>query len=168
MANATPPSTGTPLPPPTGAPGTRVIDLRQTGASQMPIQLTYTDAQIDEIDRKYSIPKLVKEKFPDLIPLILQTESMNDEEREYWFQILPIMTEEQILKFRGILVNEKEQLIRLDMEYESELKKLNEKHLVEWEEFERREKRKKIEEAEAKTEEEERRKEEELLKKLSE
>lgn len=152
----------------TGSAGsTRVIDLRQTGASQLPIQLTYSDAQIEEIDKKYSIPKLVKEKYPDLVPLILQTESMKEEERVYWFQILPIMSEDQIVKFRGILVNEKEQLTKLDLEYEQELKKLNEKHLVEWTGFERKEKREKLVAAEDAAEKEDSEKQDDLLKKLS-
>jgi hypothetical protein len=92
---------------------------------------------------------------------------MNDEEREYWFQILPIMTEEQIKKFRDILVNEKDQLSRLDKEYEEELQKLNEKHIIEWKEFEAREKRKSLTTAEQTSKAQEKSEEEELLKRLS-
>ena len=96
---------------------------------------------------KYAIPSLVTEKFPDLIQLIKETESMNDEERDYWFQILPIMTEEQIKKFRDILVNEK--------------------HMIEWKEFETKEKRKAITTAESASKEKEKAEEEDLLKRLS-
>lgn len=78
---------------------------------------------LQEAEVKYIIPKLVREKFPDIVKLIYETESMNDEEREYWMQIMPIMTEDQILKFREILVNEKDQLAKLDKEYESEMQK---------------------------------------------
>lgn len=116
---------------------------------------------------KYAVPSLVKDKFPDLVQLIKDTESMNDDERDYWFQILPIMTEEQIKKFRDILVNEKDQLSRLDKEYEQELTKLNEKHLIEWKEFESKEKRKALQSAEQASQEEETKAEEELLKRLS-
>ncbi len=56
---------------------------------------------------KFYIPAVVQEKYPNLVPLILETESMDDEEREYWFQILPIMTPEQVEKFREILISEK-------------------------------------------------------------
>ncbi len=117
---------------------------------------------------KFTVPKLVREKFPDLIDLIKSTESMNEEERDYWFQILPIMTEEQIAKFRDILVSEKEQLDRLDKEYEEELSRLNEKHMIEWKEFETKEKRAEIAGKEKKAEVEEKATEEELLKKLQE
>lgn len=78
---------------------------------------------LQEAEVKYIIPKLVREKFPDIVKLIYETESMNDEEREYWMQIMPIMSEDQIVKFREILVNEKEQLAKLDKEYEAEMQK---------------------------------------------
>lgn len=117
---------------------------------------------------KYSVPKLVQEKFPDLIDLIKNTESMDDDERDYWMQILPIMTEEQIMKFREILVTEKQQLERLDKEYEQELSKLNEKHMIEWKEFETKEQKAELEKKEKKAEKEEKESEEELLKRLQE
>lgn len=117
---------------------------------------------------KYKVPKLVSEKFPDLVDLIKNTESMNADERDYWFQILPIMTEDQIAKFRDILLTEKNQLDKLDKEYEEELAKLNEKHMIEWKEFETKEKREELAGKEKNAEVEEKAKEEELLKRLQE
>lgn len=116
---------------------------------------------------KYSVPDMVKEKFPDLLELIKTTESMNDEERDYWFQILPIMTEDQIARFREILINEQQQLAKLDKDYEQQITTLNEKHMLEWKEFESKEKREAIETAEAKEEQSEEQKERELLEKLA-
>ena len=116
---------------------------------------------------KFTVPELVKQKFPDLIQLIKDTESMNDEERDYWFQILPIMTEDQIKKFRDILLNEKTQLQKLDAEYETELTKLNEKHMIEWKEFESKEKKKALTQAEEAAKAQEQATEEDLLKRLS-
>ena len=80
---------------------------------------------IKDIESKYIVPRMIREKFPDLIKLIYETESMNQEEREYWLQIMPIMTEDQVVKFKEILVNEKEQLAKLDSDYEQEMAKLN-------------------------------------------
>lgn len=142
-----------------------VMDVKSP--KQGSIILGGDDDEIAATKSQYTVPVLVKEKFPDLIQLIKETESMNDEERNYWFQILPIMTEEQIKKFRDILVHEKEQLARLDSEYEKELQKLNDKHLVEWKEFEAREKRQTIAASENASEAEEKAKEEELLQRLS-
>lgn len=123
-------------------------------------------AAIDAAIKKFNIPLLVQEEYPKLIPLILETESMDDEEREYWFQMLPIMTSDQVKKFTDILITEKKQLAELDKEYEQEIAQLNEKHALEWESFEIQEEMEKIEKEEAKHEEEETITEEELLKKL--
>lgn len=115
----------------------------------------------------FLMPEHILEKFPDLPQLIETTESMNQEERDYWYQILPIMTDEQISKFREILVSEKKQLAQIDREYEEELTRLNEKHMIEWKEFESKEKREALAGKEKKAEHEEKAAEEELLQRLS-
>lgn len=83
---------------------------------------------IKEAEKYYIIPKLVREAFPDLVKLIFETESMDEDEREYWLQIMPIMTEDQIKKFRDILVNEKEQLAKLDKDYQQDVSQMNKKY----------------------------------------
>ncbi len=140
---------------------------RQQGGINLEDEALLMSQQTVAPPEKYNVPALVKEKFPDLIELIKTTESMNDEERDYWFQVLPIMTEDQIQKFRTILVNEKEQLARLDHEYEDHIEKLNEKHMIEWKEFESKQKRDAIATAEATTQKKEEQTEEALLQQLS-
>ena len=125
-------------------------------------------AKIAEVEAKYTIPESVKNKYPDLIELVLQTESMKQDERDYWFQILPVMSEEQLAKFYGILANEKKQLQKLDAEYTDQMKKLNDKHEREWTDFEVRKKREALQKVESASEKTEAQTEEELLKKLSE
>ena len=115
---------------------------------------------------KFVVPDLVKQKFPDLPDLLNKTESMNDEERDYWYQIMPIMTEDQLKKLLDILMNEKTQLKSLDKQYETALNKLNDKHMQEWKEFEAKEKRRAIKDAEAKTEAKEKQDEDALLARL--
>lgn len=157
-------------PPPAGP----TIDLRQAqtggaatgGAATGGTAPATSGAAAQSPFGKFDIPETVKQQYPDLIPLILETESMNDDERQYWFQILPIMTEEQVNKLREILVNEKQQLKQLDTEYEQEMKKINERHAVEWKAFEAKEKREKLQAAEGKAEQAEKSTEEELLQKL--
>lgn len=119
-----------------------------------------------EAEQKYIIPRLVREKFPDLIKLIYETESMNQEEREYWMQIMPIMTEEQIKKFRDILINEKEQLSKLDKEYEQEMSRINSKKVPEIDEAKLKQKLQEIKDKEKADEQTDKAKEEELLKQL--
>ncbi len=67
--------------------------------------------------RDFLIPDSVRAKFKDLIDLIMGSESMNDEERQYWFDILPVMTPDQVENLRSILTNEKTQLAAIDAKY---------------------------------------------------
>ncbi len=109
------------------------------------------------------IPQTVAEKYPDLVAMLKKTESMTKEERDYWFQILPIMTEDQVARLRKILEEEAAQLAKLDAEYQTELAKLNKKHLEEWDTFERTQEREALKAKEASTEKEEKEAEEKLL-----
>ena len=59
----------------------------------------------------------VQAKFGELIGFIKASESMNDEERQYWINILPIMTPEQIKNLEEILSNERQQLAAIDAKY---------------------------------------------------
>lgn len=119
-----------------------------------------------EAESTYIVPQLVREKFPDLVKLIYETESMNQEEREYWLQIMPIMTEDQIVKFREILVNERDQLQKLDQEYEQEVGKINQKHTRQIDEAQMKERMDKIKAEEKSSESEEATREQELLNQL--
>lgn len=74
--------------------------------------------------RNIRIPPDIQAKFPDFIELILGSESMNDEERQYWVNILPIMTPEQLKSLQDILNNERSQLQAIDAKYAADVKKL--------------------------------------------
>lgn len=67
--------------------------------------------------RDFAIPDSVRAQFSELIGLIMQSESMNDDERQYWFDILPVMTPEQVQNLRQILTNERDQLAAIDAKY---------------------------------------------------
>jgi hypothetical protein len=70
------------------------------------------------------IPDEIRQKFPDLIDLIIGSESMNDEERQYWINILPIMTPDQVQNLREILANERVQLKAIDDKYAKEIERI--------------------------------------------
>lgn len=151
-----------------GAGGTGTGANAGTMAAGAAIDKNKTPEQyIAEAENKYIVPALVREKFPDLIKLIYETESMNEEEREYWLQIMPIMSEDQISKFRDILVNEKEQLAKLDKEYQQEMNRINtSKPAAEIDEKAMQEKLQNIKAAEAESKQEEKGKEDVLLEQL--
>ncbi|MDP2395693.1 MAG: hypothetical protein Q8S84_07260 [bacterium] len=84
-----------------------------------------------------------------MVELILSTESMDDDERQYWFDILPSMTNEQVDRLFNILDTERKKLEKLEEKYQNEIKNLNEKHLIEWQEFQLKDSKKKIKDQEA-------------------
>ena len=92
----------------------------------------------------------IQTKFPELIKLILNTESMDDDERQYWFDIMPSMTDSQIDRLYNILETEKKKLEELEVKYQKEIKSLNEKHLIEWQEFQMKKAKDKVSKAQAK------------------
>lgn len=123
---------------------------------------------ITDAEALYIVPTLVRQKFPDLVKLIFETESMDIEEREYWLQIMPIMSEEQIVKFRDILVNERDQLAKLDKEYQSEMSRMGAQPVKPIDEKKMKEEIAKIQKEEKHSEVVENSEEQELLKKLEE
>lgn len=115
-----------------------------------------------------TVPDELKKKFPKLISLILVSESMNDEERQYWVNILPVMTPEQRENLEQILQNEKDQLAAIDQKYAREMDSLGQGKAVKEMAEKRKKKRRERRASEGKAEEEERRKEEEILHAIAE
>ncbi len=107
-------------------------------------------AELKHNDKTFQISDEMQAQFPDLIKLILETESMDDDERQYWFDIMPSMTDSQIDRLFNILDTEKKKLEELESKYQKEIKQLNEKHLIEWQEFQMKDSKKKIKDEEAK------------------
>lgn len=107
-------------------------------------------AKITQNWKQYNISEELQAKYPDLIKLILITESMNDNERQYWFDIMSSMTESQIDRLFDILETERKKLEELELKYQKEIKTLNEKHLIEWQEVQMKDSKKKIASAEKK------------------
>jgi len=52
-----------------------------------------------------------------LIDLIMRSESMNDDEKQYWFNLTVVMNTEQIEKLRDILVRERKKLAEIEAKY---------------------------------------------------
>ncbi|MCH8519015.1 hypothetical protein LAT59_04615 [Candidatus Gracilibacteria bacterium] len=93
--------------------------------------------------KNFQITDELQAKYPELLDLILATESMDDDERQYWFDIMPSMTDAQIDRLFDILETERRKLQELEVKYQKEIKALNEKHLIEWQEVQMKEAKKK-------------------------
>lgn len=117
-------------------------------------------------DPAVHIPDDIQAKFPELVQLILGSESMNNEERQYWVNILPIMTPEQVQNLREILENEKRQLEAIDKKYAAQMPAAQEeKHIAETE-AQRHARRTELHEKEEKHEQEEEQQAEDLLNRI--
>jgi len=106
-------------------------------------------AEIKIKDKSFFIRDDIELQYPELIKLILNTESMDDEERQYWFDIMPSMSDEQIDRLFNILETERKKLEELEIKYQEEIKTLNDKHLIEWQEFQMKDSKNKIRQQEA-------------------
>lgn len=106
-------------------------------------------AQVTKDGYTFTILEEVQSQYPELVKLVLGTESMDNNEKQYWFDILPSMTDEQVDRLFDILETERHKLEELELRYQEEIKNLNEKHLIEWQEFQTQENRKKVQQAEA-------------------
>ncbi len=106
-------------------------------------------AELKQNGKTFHIDDEILAKYDELVKMILATESMDDDERQYWFDIMPSMTEEQIDRLYNILDTERKKLQELELKYQEEIKQLNEKHLIEWQEFQMKNSKKKIKQAEA-------------------
>lgn len=104
-------------------------------------------AQVQKDEKTFQIQDELQAKYPELIKLIISTESMDDDERQYWFDIMPSMTDAQIDRLFDILETERKKLQELEVKYQKEIKTLNEKHLIEWQEMQVKEGKKKVEKA---------------------
>ena len=78
----------------------------------------------------YNISDEMHSKHPKLIKMILKTESMDEEERQYWFDIMPSMTDEQIQRLFNILEAEEKKLEELEVKYQKEKQFLEDHHLI--------------------------------------
>lgn len=63
-------------------------------------------------------------KYIELLGLIAHSESINCAEKQYWNDILPSMTQEQISRLYDILKTEQRQLAELDQKYSDEINSL--------------------------------------------
>ena len=106
-------------------------------------------AELKQNWKTFTISDDTLSSYDELVKMILSTESMDDDERQYWFDIMPSMTETQIDRLYNILDTERNKLQELEVKYQEEIKELNEKHLIEWQEFQMKDSKKKIAKAEA-------------------
>ena len=108
----------------------------------------------------------VQKKFPDLVEMIKESQSMNPEERQYWVDVLLIMSDDQIQNLRNILENEKKQIEAAKRNLQTGIAEDESKLKIHFDEIKYREKKRILKEAEGKYEQEEKQDEAALLQEI--
>lgn len=107
-------------------------------------------ATIQKGNITFTVLDEIQTKYPRLIELILATESMDDSERQYWFDILPSMNADQIQRLLDILETERRKLDELEKKYQTEVDALNQKHSADWQGYQMKKKKEEIAQEESK------------------
>lgn len=102
-----------------------------------------------------TVPADIAARFGPLVELIKQSRSMDQSERQYWIDVLPIMSEDQIQNLQNILDNEKKQLAQAQAAYSEGMQTAVKNVAVEFDEKAYKEKKRVRIEAELKQEEKE-------------
>jgi len=77
----------------------------------------------------FDIPESFLETNAPLIQLILESKSLAEHtEKQNWFNLLPIMSQEQIDKLNDILTREKEKLQEINEKYAKKQEEINKKY----------------------------------------
>ncbi len=97
--------------------------------ANMDLIKTKLPQELREKAEAFTIPDEFLTSMPDLITLVLNSKSMdNPEEKQSWFNLLPMMNKEQVDKLRDILTREKQKLSEIEQKYEQKKDELKSKY----------------------------------------
>lgn len=86
-----------------------------------------------ELAGKFTIPDAFLKERPTLVELVLRSRSLDtNEEKQNWFNIYPLMTEDQKNKLDTILTTEKKRLEEIEEKYAQKKREIKEKYLTKW------------------------------------
>lgn len=84
--------------------------------------------ELQELAKSFSIPDNFLEEKPEIIQMILESKSMDTkEEKQSWFNLLPIMNQEQYGKLVDILTREKQKLNEIEQKYDEKKQDIEKK-----------------------------------------
>lgn len=84
----------------------------------------------------FVIPEAYIADTPDLITLIIESRAIETkEDKQNWFNLLPLMNVDQINKLRLILEKEKKKLLEIEAKYEKKKLDIKKKYLAKWQEL---------------------------------
>lgn len=95
----------------------------------------YLPQTLREIAASFTIPEDFIKTQPDLIQLVLESKSLEkNDEKQSWFNLLPLMNDDQIGKLRDILTREKQKLAEIEQKYQQKKDEMSQKFVKKFEE----------------------------------
>ena len=89
----------------------------------------YLPAHLVELASSFLIPEDMLKQHADLVVLVLESKSLSDsKEKQSWFDLYPLMNQEQIDKLREILTREKEKLAEIEQKYQQKQEEIKQKY----------------------------------------
>lgn len=105
-----------------------------TDATMIPAQIDLSTVRTPKTGKMltdFQVPEKFLSAYSDIVEMLLLSESMNDDERQYWFSLAEVMNEDQTLKLRGILTREREKLAEIEKKYGPKQPTLTDAEIVE-------------------------------------
>ena len=94
-----------------------------------PLIQKYLPESLWEVAKSFTIPNAFLESNARLIQLILESRSLAEaNEKQNRFNLLPIMSPEQVAKLDDILTREKQKLAEIEEKYAKKQQEINEKY----------------------------------------
>lgn len=103
--------------------------------ADMTIIQQYLPQSLRQVAAEFTISDEFVKSMPDLIQLVLESKSLEKkDEKQSWFNLLPLMNEEQIVKLRDILTREKQKLTEIEQKYQQKKEEMSQKFVKKFEE----------------------------------
>lgn len=82
-----------------------------------------------DVALNYNIPEDMLENNSDLVVLVLESKSINEQkEKQSWFDLYSLMNQDQIDKLRDILTREKQKLAEIEAKYQAKQDEIRKKY----------------------------------------
>ena len=105
-------------------------------ATDMSVVQKYLSQNLWEQAKMFDIPNEFIQDNAKLIELVLTSRAIDTtEEKQNWFNLLPLMTSEQVSKLFEILEKERTKIQEIEQKYEAKKVEIKKKYLMKWQQM---------------------------------